>query len=370
VKTSATAADDTEMAGAGASGRLPLPVALRKFLALLPEAAVILAEQRKMALTIPDADLRRQALASLSAKSFHAWGAAAMGLGVPEERRIPFLRAVLALQTLADYLDNLADRRGERSVSEMRRLHRAMMDAVSPATPAAPYWKEGEGESVYLPYLVRTVSQELGRLADADLPGEARRLIRPYAHLQVLKHLHPVSLRKRALTDWQERRLPSRLLWWERAAGAGSTLPVFARIAEAMGDRAAARWRGDWGKDVAAFHILLDYAIDRDEDSSHGDFNLTLPAGSLTRLGRRLGAIAVRSSDGAGRGPWRFVVAGIGALYLTDPKALRPRYLPVTIRVMRGLGLPGLFSFGAALWARIFLLPRLRQTIEGPHEGS
>lgn len=342
---------------------------LRAYLALLPEAAEILRGHEEKARQIPDTELRRQALASLHTKRFHGWGAAAMALGVSPERRTGYLCSVLALQTLADYLDNLVDRSQRRSVGDMRRLHRAMTDAVAGGASSEGYYTEGCGENVYLPFLVETVRTGIRNAGDPALGRDARRLLRPYAHLQVLKHIHPASLREHALMAWQDPRRHPRLLWWERAAGAGSTLPVFARVAEAYGDDEAKRWRTSWGEDVAALHILLDYAIDRDEDRLGGDYNLTGPGGSLGRLGRRLGMLSRRAVKGAGKGEARLVVAGLGGLYLTDPKALRLRFIPLTVRVLAGLGPVGVVSFVAAAGARILLLPRLRRRAEGLEEG-
>lgn len=322
-------------------------------------------EDRARAISSPD--LRHQALSALSSKRFHAWGAAAAVLGVPKATQGACLQAVLAIQTISDYLDNLVDRSRTRTVGEARRLHRAMVDALTPGAPVHNYYGEGDGETGYLDDLV-AVSQR----ALLQLPGyprraaEARRLARRYGQLQVLKHIFPTILREGALIRWQRRMRRSPLLWWERAAAAGSTLPLFGLLAEAAGDPSAGLWREAWGDRVAALHILLDYAIDREEDRRGGDFNLTLPGGSLPALSRRMAQIArwAAHQGGAMAPHQRLLLLGLPALYLTDPKALRPSYAPLQASFWRAFGKDGLVLFVLAFLtrtARFSALDRLAQ---------
>lgn len=294
--------------------------ALGEHLRLLPGAARILSGFRALATTVPDPELRRQALRALADKRFHAWGAAAMVVGVPAARRPGALRAVLAIQTISDYLDNLADRSVPLRLAEVRRLHTALTDAVRPGRLGS-YYPARLREDVYLPGLVSIAQEAIGQGGLGPFENGALLALRRYAHLQSLKHLHPRQRREEALVAWQRRRRREPLAWWERAAAAGSTLPAFAAVAGAAGDRTARTWGGEWGQRVAAVHILFDYAIDREEDAAGGDYNISLPGGPPAALGRRLGhhlrlALAER---GLAEGP-RLVVRGLPALYLTDPK--------------------------------------------------
>lgn len=332
--------------------------ALRSHLALLPQAGRTLAEFREIALGIPDGELRRQALRSLADKRFHAWGAAAMVTGVPGERQPRALRAVLALQTISDYLDNLSDRSRPLSVGEMRRLHTALTDAIRPHRQGA-YYPAAFGEDVYLPALVAIAQDGIGPAGLGDFEEGALLALRRYGHLQALKHLAPPQRREEALVAWQRRRRREALTWWERAAAAGSTLPVFGAVAAAAGAADGALWQGPWGERVAALHILLDYAIDRGEDEAGGDYNISLPAGSLAALARRL-AHHLRAALGErGITPQaRLVVKGLPALYLSDRKVRgRPG------RTLVGGTLAACGPSGAALFlfVRVYRATRLRR---------
>jgi len=76
---------------------------------VLPLVERELSGWRHVAGAIPNSDLRDQALSSLHRKKFHCVGGSVLALGSPE--MLPELvRAIVAIQTISDYLDNLCDR--------------------------------------------------------------------------------------------------------------------------------------------------------------------------------------------------------------------------------------------------------------------
>ena len=78
---------------------------------MLPLVERELAGWRAAAGAIPDADLRAQALSSLQRKKFHCVGGAVLALLAPVPAEMQMLvRAIVAIQTISDYLDNLCDR--------------------------------------------------------------------------------------------------------------------------------------------------------------------------------------------------------------------------------------------------------------------
>ncbi|WPD19376.1 tetraprenyl-beta-curcumene synthase family protein [Thermaerobacter composti] len=107
---------------------------VRRVLPLVDEA---LDRWQRRAAAIPDPELRRQALASIRTKRFHCEGGAVFAAAVPPARRRALVEAVVALQTISDYLDNLCDRSESLDPADYRQLHRAMLDAVTPAGTAA-----------------------------------------------------------------------------------------------------------------------------------------------------------------------------------------------------------------------------------------
>ena len=77
----------------------------------------------------PAQELAHQARQSIALKEFHCLGGAAYTLGLSSDEE-PLLRAIVSLQTISDYLDNLCDRMGFGDEQAFRNLHQAMLDAV------------------------------------------------------------------------------------------------------------------------------------------------------------------------------------------------------------------------------------------------
>jgi tetraprenyl-beta-curcumene synthase len=335
---------------------------LRHVPALLREVDTLLRTWRRRAEAIPDPELRHQALASLELKRFHCEGGAVYALAAGEARASA-LRFIVALQTISDYLDNLADRSAATGAADLARLHAAMTDAVcapaggaaaAGATPCARYyalhprWEDGG----YLPALVaacRAEVEALGAGGRAAFVREAAVLTSWYSELQVRKHL-PRG-REEAVRAWTETLRPHapELHWWEIAAATGSTLGVFALFAAAaagrLGPREAARLRAAYFPWVTGLHILLDYWIDRAEDARGGDMNLTAPyadgaetAERLRLFGRRALAATAGLPDAALHAA---VVRGLPALYLSDPKVRSQGMTAQAASVIRAAGPAG-----------------------------
>ncbi|WP_242822424.1 DUF2600 family protein [Thermaerobacter marianensis] len=261
---------------------------------VLPAVDRALDRWQARAALIPDPELRRQALASLRTKRFHCEGGAVFAAAVPPDRRATLVEAIVALQTISDYLDNLCDRSESLDPADYRQLHQAMLDAVTPwpaqapasvprravmppphrgqaplpsraeaplprlatvpaphrgAPPSADEGTAGSGGRAYYRlhphqddggYLAALVTS--CRTALAAFPGyhavasPVRRLVALYNDLQVNKHGDQAGRLPR-LEAWYHReagRWHGRLAWWEFAAACGSTLGVFALFREAL----------------------------------------------------------------------------------------------------------------------------------------
>jgi tetraprenyl-beta-curcumene synthase len=303
---------------------------------VLPASSAELARWRERAQAIPDPWLRAEALKSQKHKRFHADGGSVYAAFEPACLQ-SLTRAIVALQTISDYLDNLTDRADTFSEARAWALHRALRDAVDPDVPKGRYYPPGEAASDggYLDALVDTCREVL-----RELPGYGaaapyvRWMVRRYCELQTYKHTHPASRRQRLDAWWRgyEWRFPD-LYGWEFAAASGSTLGMFALMAAAASPLSPTVARAlfdayfPW---ICAFHILLDYLIDLDEDAQVGDFNFVrcyaTPAIALRRI-RFLGGRAWQAArnldavEHSGRGLHPRVVEGLMAMYLSDPKA-------------------------------------------------
>lgn len=293
---------------------------------------------------IPDPLLRRQALSSLDRKAFHCEGGAVYAAGAPH-RASTLVRAIVALQTLVDYLDNLSDRAGDVDESVLRQLHRAVDDALTPGAAIGQYAAGDDGG--YLAQLVAETQVQLAILPGYPAVSDAcRRLGGRYSELQVRKHLPDVAAREPALVEWLTpltRAYPG-WRWWELAAACGSTLGIyslFMAAAEPGAPRSGALLDAyfPW---VCGLHILLDYYVDQAEDRDGGDLNFVryyggndVAAQSLQGICREARRRVLALPDPALH---LLVVQGLPGLYLSDPKVARQGMGAGARQILRGGG--------------------------------
>jgi tetraprenyl-beta-curcumene synthase len=269
----------------------------------------------------------------MTTKRFHCEGGAAYAALI--RRRAPLLSAIVALQTISDYLDTVCDRGDSADGADYRRLHSAMLDAVACAPTGGEYYAlhPRRDDGGYLEALVEGTRRATRRLPGYPAVSNAiLERVRRYADLQEFKHLRPSSAGIAAMERWYECHRRPRLFWWEYAAACGSTLGMFALMrlaAEGTPDEATIGATLDayipW---ICGLHILLDYFIDQHEDAAVGEVNLVAPYRSegerrarLLLFFREARAAAARLPDA----PFHlWIVDGLPGLYLADPKALLP----------------------------------------------
>ena len=138
-----------------------------------------------------------------------------------------FVRLVVALQTISDYLDNLCDRAGVADETAFRQLHLAMTDALDPGRPVSDYYATYpfRDDGGYLKSLVTVCRQEVKKLPAYPLvKTELLRQAALYSELQTYKHLDP-KVREEKMLSWINGHLPGYpgIMPWEFAAATGST---------------------------------------------------------------------------------------------------------------------------------------------------
>ncbi len=353
--------------GAAVAGVLSVARALP---ALLRDIDALLCGWQARAAAIPDPELRRQAQSSLTAKRFHCEGGGVYALAAgPAAARAS--RFIVALQTISDYLDNLCDRSAACGAADFAQMHTAMREAVAPPGPARDngdplrFYRlhPNREDGGYLDMLVHTCRAEVCALPEAArvaFTAEAGLLVGWYCELQQYKHLP--SGREEAVRRFAEglaSHAPG-LSWYETAAATGSTLGVFALFASAATGALTAplarRIRRAYFPWVTGLHILLDYWIDRTEDSVGGDMNFTFyyrgarEAAARLRTFRRRAVSAVADLPGAAF--HRTVTSGLPALYLADPKVARQGLAGDAWRVLRAAGPETWFLYWAVRWLR------------------
>ncbi|HWR07306.1 tetraprenyl-beta-curcumene synthase family protein [Sporomusa sp.] len=302
-------------------------------------------------------ELADQALASISSKKFHCQGGSVYSLykGVPTRN---FVRLVVALQTISDYLDNLCDRAGFADEAAFRQLHLAMTDALDPSGPLNHYYANYpfKDDGGYLAKLVNTCRDEICKLPAYHLvKAELLRQATLYSELQTYKHLD-LAIREQKMLDWINSHLPEYpgISPWEFAAATGSTLGMFMLCAAAYNpeltqDQATKISRAyfPW---INGLHILLDYFIDGAEDRLTGDLNFVAYYDNNQQTIERLSYFSREASRQTAALPepafGLTVVNGLLAMYLSDPKTDSPDERTIRNNLLDSAGLYPKFMYG------------------------
>lgn len=357
----ASSGPTTSKARFGASHILrdnPARFLYRLFHDVLPLARAEFSHWEEEAGLIPDEELRRQALASLGDKRFHADGGSVYAAANSAYSR-RLVRLIIAFQTISDYLDNLCDRCDTYDVEDFTQLHHAMRDAVRPHAEPRDYYKlRGRDDGGYLKALVLTCQKEIGALPSyAAVADELEWFTERYCELQQYKHIEPDAREQRLRRWWSDYQTQfADVAWFEFAAATGSTLGIFALFLAATRDikkEDATNLSAAYFPWICGLHILLDYYIDLEEDLREGDFNFVSCYPNITEAETHLKDFAIHSlrnarslPDAHGIRIHHYVVLGLLGMYLSDTKARTIRLLRPARRM--------LWRFGPTTWAFYF----------------
>nr|WP_239454019.1 tetraprenyl-beta-curcumene synthase family protein [Bacillus suaedaesalsae] len=230
---------------------------------------------------IPNAELRTQALASITTKAFHCEGGSILGL-LSLDNLEKCIKFIVAYQTISDYLDNLCDRSTSLDPVDFEALHDSMPNALRlDEVVSHDYYRfrEDRDDGDYLKDLVLTCQSVLKEVNHYPLIIETLlELADYYCKLQIHKHVKKEE-RVGRLEKWfssYKQSLPS-MEWYEFSACSGSTLGIFCLVAyafhEKMDETHVEKIRNSYFPYIQGLHILLDYLIDQDEDLEGGDLN-------------------------------------------------------------------------------------------------
>jgi tetraprenyl-beta-curcumene synthase len=310
----------------------PIPLLAAIYKKVLPPIHRQLTYWKQRAEKIPNLELRKQALASITSKQFHCEGGGIYALLVDEEKRDKVITFIVAYQTISDYLDNLCDRSVSLDPENFRCLHQSMVDAVSGKTTQTSYYtyQVDQDDGGYLEDLVRACHAAL-----RDLPtyegnkANVLTLCHLYCDLQVYKHIDKEK-REEALEDWwsSHQSTFSQLEWYEFAAATGSTLGIFYYVALSSqayhSEKLHQQVFEAYFPYVQGLHILLDYFIDQNEDRQGGDLNFCFYYPSEEDKLRRLEWFYKRAQDAVQCLPQssfhQMMVDGLLGMYLADRK--------------------------------------------------
>jgi len=310
----------------------------------------------KRAQTIPDPELRKQALASMDTKKFHCEGGAVYAAQIPSfaDRLVPL---IVAYQTISDYLDNLCDRSTSLDPDDFRQLHKSMQDALTPGAPIQDYYcyRQEKDDGGFLASLVQSCQKQIAKLPSYSIvQSRVLELSLLYSDLQVYKHIAH-DKREAELFAWWQKYQPHypQILWQEFAAVTGSTIGIFALLCLAcepsVEDEHMKALNQSYFPWICGLHILLDYLIDLEEDRIGGDLNFVSYYLSDEEAYQRLEYFVEQAKASAKDLPnaafHNMIVDGLVTFYLADRKVNRsqPQIYTISKKLLKRAS--GLTSF-------------------------
>ncbi len=305
---------------------------VRYWLGILPRARSEVRHWKQYAQGIPDATLREHAVGTLRDEEMNAEAAAVFATLVPRRQRGETIRLLVAFQVMYDYLDTLGEERVRDPLRHGFQLHRALGAALDPAEPVVDYYRFRAlcDDGGYLRSLVATCQESLSTMPAAAvvLPVARRAATRcgdgqSYTHAAV----HEGPRRLAAWAIQQDR--ASGYFWWELAAGAISSVALYALLAAAADPATtaaeAARIDAAYFPSICSLSALLDSLVDRAQDADTGDHNAMGHYPADETAVERLATIAGIADEGVGglRHSRRHlaIVAGVVGYYLSAARA-------------------------------------------------
>jgi tetraprenyl-beta-curcumene synthase len=316
--------------------------------------------------SIPNEELRKQALASIEWKDFHCEGGAILSL-IAEERKTEAIRFIIAYQTISDYLDNLCDRSTSMDPNDFEALHESMFHALLQESAPTNYYRfrNEQDDGGYLASLVETC-QSLNRILPnyKFIKEPLRELCGYYCDLQVHKHVTKDE-RVDRLQKWfnhYEDKLPE-MSWYEFSACSGSTLGIFCLISYALRpdfkEESVEMIRKGYFPYIQGLHIMLDYFIDQEEDLEGGDLNFCFDYSTDEEMYNRLSHFIKKADQFLEHMPHkrfhRLIHRGLLGLYLSDDKVEKRKDLKkLSKKLVRQGGIQSMFFYMNARLYRNF----------------
>lgn len=325
-----------------------------------PKTKQLLELYKHQAEQITDPILRKEAIASLEAKSFHCYGASFYASLVLPEKQMDYLKFMTAYQTMCDYLDNLVDQTKVINETNFRRLHQALLDVFKVNDPISNYYQyqTQQLDGGYLVGLVRMCRKCLHEIPHYHQYATwLLKLATLYVDLQVYKHLHPnereIKLKQLAAT---QKRLRGDLTWYEFSAACGSTLGIFSMVAYGMGQQ---KYHvppeiifNSHFTYVQQLHIMMDYLIDLNEDIRDGELNFFSYYNSYDEGLESILSMYQKAQCSVESLPevsfHQTINDGLFALYLAEGIKKEPKLKSVQKRLLKPLGFRGRFLYHQA----------------------
>lgn len=338
------------ISGISVRGSLAVAGALgRYWLTIMPEVRRCLRVWNARADAIPDSSLRELAVTTLTDEKLNAEAAAVFATLVPRAHRRSATRLMVAFQVMYDYLDTLGEQPVDDPLRNGLQLHHALAHGLSGAPVSIDYYAfhPDNDDGGYLDALVQTCRELFAELPSTDVVRPiVARAVRRCGEGQAYTH----AVRNgdtRDLAAWAVRQdRADGYLWWELAAGAISSVGVYALLASAAipGTDAAEAERVDaaYYPPMCALSALLDSLVDREFDASTSSNSYisrypddATAAARLAHIARDADQQVRRLRQGRRHAA---ILAGIGAYYLSAAEARSDAARPAGTAILDSLG--------------------------------
>lgn len=297
--------------------------------------------------TIPDAQIRTDALCSLDQKRENAEGAG-LFWALTRKPNKKLLCLLASYQTIWDFLDNLSERATSAGEVNGHQLHLALTEALDLETSVSDYyrhhpWKEDGG---YLQILVDACRERCAALPSyTQIRGPMRSGVARCA-VQSLNDMPDPAHRDTALRAWASREFPDRqaVIWFELTAAASAFVPhpLLAMAAEpASLDGGANTVYDAYFPSVSLAIAMLDSFTDRFDDAMDGNHSYFSHYRGEDAATQRLCEIVRQALSEVGRLPnsrHTVIVACMIAMYLSKDSTRRPSIRSQTRRVVHASG--------------------------------
>jgi tetraprenyl-beta-curcumene synthase len=319
--------------------------AARYWLTVYPQVRREVGHWRRRSRAIASPGLRALALQNLDTEHTNLEGAAAFATFVAPLPRARVICAQVAFQAAYDYADSLAETPSSHPVTNARQLHLSLLAAVTLTMQHQDYYAQ-HSEHDDGGYLVALV--EGTRTSLASLPSyEAVSQLLQAGVERIVQYQTRIGEHQQLATWMLTKMEPDcRLAWWELAAACGSSMAVFALMANAARpsvgtceltdiERAYFPW-------IGALHTLLDSLIDRPDDLAAEQRSLVDYCASEEAMIERLTLLAVEARRRAQALPegrdHTLILAGMIGLYLSSTQAATQSARHVGARLKKIIG--------------------------------
>jgi tetraprenyl-beta-curcumene synthase len=301
----------------------------------LPAVAREVGAWRTRALTIPDAPIRADALASLAHKRGNIDGAALFWT-LPRVRNLTLIGLLASYEMICDFLDSMNEPPTAANPVNGRQLHLSLIEALDFDRPTVDHYRHHpcHDDGGYLKALIQT-----SRARSAALPAYEsvrEQVVHEATRFEIIAINHDIipTRRETAHRTWAAQEFPtaSEASWFELTAAATASLTIHALLALSAeptdNNTSIGRAQRAYFPWITLATTMLDHLVDQAEDQTNGDHSYLnyypTPESATLRINELVHRCLreARTLDRSGR--HTLIAACMVAMYLSKDSARTP----------------------------------------------